>query len=68
MTRGLIGCVPLHLTYVLSGRGKFWVNGEDTPVSVGSTLFVAAEEPHRFHTIEEDLSLLVFFAPPEADS
>ncbi|MBV7333630.1 cupin domain-containing protein [Chloroflexi bacterium TSY] len=52
--------------YVLSGRGKFWVGGKDVSVTAGSTLFVAADESHHFHSIEEDLTLLVFFAPPEA--
>ena len=28
-------------------------------------LLVPATEPHRFHSITEDLELLVFFAPPE---
>jgi hypothetical protein len=28
-------------------------------------VYVGATVPHRFHDIEEQLRLLVFFAPPE---
>jgi len=31
----------------------------------GSIVFVAARVPHRFHSIAEDLTVLVFFAPAE---
>lgn len=51
--------------YVVSGRGQFRLEGEDRPVQPGSTLFVAAHQEHRFHTITEDLKILVFFAPAE---
>jgi quercetin dioxygenase-like cupin family protein len=34
-------------------------------VSEGSVVFVAAEVEHRFHSITEDLVVLVFFAPAE---
>lgn len=51
--------------YVVSGRGQIHVGGEDRPVGPGSIVFVAATVDHRFHTIEEDLTILVFFAPAE---
>jgi mannose-6-phosphate isomerase-like protein (cupin superfamily) len=51
--------------YVLSGRGTIMVGGEDRPVRAGSTVFVGANVEHRFHSIEEELVLLVFFAPAE---
>lgn len=50
--------------YVISGRGTIRVGGEDRPVKPGSLLFVAAGIEHRFHDIEEDLRVLVFWAPP----
>ena len=50
--------------HVLGGRGIIRVGEEDTPVSAGSTVFVAVGVEHRFHSITEDLSLLVFWAPP----
>jgi mannose-6-phosphate isomerase-like protein (cupin superfamily) len=50
--------------YVISGRGVIRVASEDRPVSTGSLVFVAAGVEHRFHDIEEDLRVLVFWAPP----
>lgn len=50
--------------YVIEGRGQIRVADEDRPVKPGSLVFVAAGVPHRFHDIEEDLRVLVFWAPP----
>jgi mannose-6-phosphate isomerase-like protein (cupin superfamily) len=55
-----------ELYYVVRGRGRFRAAGEDTEISAGSLLFVAAEVDHRFYDIEEELSVLVFFAPAES--
>jgi mannose-6-phosphate isomerase-like protein (cupin superfamily) len=54
-----------EIYYVLSGRGKIHVAGEDRDVQSGSIVFVKAHDVHRFHSITEDLQLLVFFAPAE---
>jgi mannose-6-phosphate isomerase-like protein (cupin superfamily) len=51
--------------YVARGRAQLRVAGEDRAVGPGSVVFVAAGVEHRFHTIEEDLTVLVFFAPAE---
>lgn len=51
--------------YIISGQGMIRVAGEDRPVQAGSVIFVAATVEHRFHTIAQDLRILVFFAPPE---
>lgn len=51
--------------YVLSGQGAIQVNDESRPVQPGTIIFVKAGEVHRFHSITEGLSLLVFFAPAE---
>jgi mannose-6-phosphate isomerase-like protein (cupin superfamily) len=51
--------------YVISGRGEIRVGAEDRSVSAGSSVFVAANIEHRFHSIEEDLIVLVCFAPAE---
>lgn len=51
--------------YVVEGRGMIHVDGEDRPVEPGTTVFVAAHVEHRFHSITEDLKILVFFAPAE---
>lgn len=50
--------------YVISGRGSIRVASEDRNVGPGSLVFVAAHVEHRFHDIEEDLRVLVFWAPP----
>ena len=50
--------------YVISGRGMIQVAGEDRPVKAGSLVFVATGVEHRFHSIDEDLRVLVFWAPP----
>jgi mannose-6-phosphate isomerase-like protein (cupin superfamily) len=52
-----------EIYYVVSGRGAIDVAGERRPVRAGSIVFVAKEVEHRFVDIEEDLSILVFFAP-----
>ena len=52
--------------YVIRGRGVIQVATEDRPVKAGSLVFVAAGVEHRFHHIEEDLRVLVFWAPPHS--
>ena len=52
--------------YVISGRAAIQVAGEDRPVKPGTLVFVAAGVEHHFHSIEEDLRVLVFWAPPHA--
>jgi mannose-6-phosphate isomerase-like protein (cupin superfamily) len=49
---------------VISGRGSISVADEDRPVKPGSLVFVAAGVEHRFHDIDEELRVLVFWAPP----
>jgi mannose-6-phosphate isomerase-like protein (cupin superfamily) len=51
--------------YVVSGRGMFTHADEQRPVQAGSVLYVAANVEHRFHSISEALSIIVFFAPAE---
>ena len=54
-----------ELYYVAQGRARIQVGDEDAAVEAGSLVFVAANVEHRFHSIEEDLTVLVFFAPAE---
>ncbi|MEW6240896.1 MAG: cupin domain-containing protein [Chloroflexota bacterium] len=51
--------------YVVSGRAKLRVADEDRDVQAGSIIYVAKNVEHRFHSIEEELTVLVFFAPAE---
>src|SRR5215210_7970959 len=50
---------------VVSGHGRITVGDDTRDVMPGSVVFVGAMVPHRFHDIDEELQLLVFFAPPE---
>ena len=54
-----------ELYYVAQGRARIQAGAEDMPVEPGSLVFVAANVEHRFHSITEDLTVLVFFAPAE---
>jgi len=51
--------------HVVSGRASIRVGDEDRAVEAGSTVFVGADVPHRFHDIEEELTVLVVFGPAE---
>jgi mannose-6-phosphate isomerase-like protein (cupin superfamily) len=53
--------------YVLQGKGMIRVGTEEQAVAPGSLIFVPAHVQHRFHSIAENLSLLVFFAPAESE-
>ena len=48
--------------YVLEGRGRMRVDGDERRVAPGSVLYVRASSEHSFFEIEEDMTLLVFFA------
>ena len=54
--------------YVVEGRATITVADEERAVRPGSVIYVARNVPHRFHSIEQDLILLVFFAPAEYSS
>ncbi|WP_026212128.1 cupin domain-containing protein [Longispora albida] len=49
---------------VTSGRARIVTSDGEAEVGPGSVIFVPGGEEHRFVDITEDLTLLVFFAPP----
>jgi mannose-6-phosphate isomerase-like protein (cupin superfamily) len=51
--------------YVVSGRATIHVGAEQQKVGPGSLVYVPRHVEHRFHSIEEELQVLVFFAPAE---
>ena len=51
--------------YVVSGRAKILVAEENRDVQAGSIVYVEKNVAHRFHSIKEELTVLVFFAPAE---
>ena len=50
---------------ILAGRARFTAGGETRSVSPGDTIFVAADVPHRFHEVTEELRVIVVFGPAE---
>jgi mannose-6-phosphate isomerase-like protein (cupin superfamily) len=51
---------------ITAGRARFTAAGETVEVAAGHALFVPAHEEHRFSSVTEDLTVLVFFAPAES--
>jgi len=56
-----------EMYYVVRGRARMQIGSEHRPVQAGSILFVRARLEHRFYDIEEELEVLVFFAPAEQE-
>jgi len=54
-----------ELYYVVKGKGRMRAGSEDHWVGPGSLIYIGAEADHRFYDIEEELTVLVFFAPAE---
>ena len=57
-----------EIYYVVSGVARMKVKPEnqdedDRVITSGDVIFVKAHEQHRFHSITQDLVLLVVFAP-----
>ena len=48
--------------YIVQGKAILQVEGEDQPVQPGSIVFVAAKAKHHFHSISQELQVLVFFS------
>jgi len=49
-------------TYVVvEGKATLMVNGKEQEAAKGTILFVAANTPHTFFDIKEDLTVLAFF-------
>jgi mannose-6-phosphate isomerase-like protein (cupin superfamily) len=52
--------------FVVSGKAYIQVGDEQEALEAGSIVFVPAYKTHSFFDIQEDLNLLVFFAPAES--
>ncbi|MGH7538105.1 MAG: cupin domain-containing protein [Gemmatimonadales bacterium] len=52
--------------HVLHGHATLQVDARDVPVGPGSIVYVPAGAPHRFHSITEEIEVLVVFAPAES--
>jgi mannose-6-phosphate isomerase-like protein (cupin superfamily) len=64
-----------EMYYVVRGRARMQIGTGDSAnrselqaeVRPGSVIFVEAELEHRFYDIEEELEVLVYFAPAEQE-
>jgi mannose-6-phosphate isomerase-like protein (cupin superfamily) len=56
-----------ELYYVIRGKARMRAGPKDQPIGRGTLIFVAASVEHRFHGIEEELEILVLFAPAETE-
>jgi len=57
-----------ELYYVVRGRARMQrIGSEHSDVRAGSVIFVEAAVEHRFYDIQEELEVLVFFAPAETE-
>jgi|HubBroStandDraft_1064217.scaffolds.fasta_scaffold156191_2 mannose-6-phosphate isomerase-like protein (cupin superfamily) len=54
-----------EIYFVARGRGRFQDGEVDVEATAGDVLFVPSHRKHRFHSITEELVLLVVFAPAE---
>ncbi|MFL6139250.1 MAG: cupin domain-containing protein [Frankiaceae bacterium] len=52
---------------VVRGTARVTIDGQTSDVGPGTTIYVPAGVPHKFHDIAEDLHVLVVFAPPETE-
>lgn len=50
---------------VLEGLAQIRIGDQDYPVKTADTIFVPARKEHRFHSILEELRVIVVFAPAE---
>ena len=57
-----------EMYYIIRGKARMRAGAEDQSVQIGSVIFVAAHAEHRFYDIEEELTVLVFFAPAESEA
>ena len=53
-----------ELYFVLEGRARLRVEGDDHAVEKGTLMYVRAACDHIFFDVEEDLTVLAFFGAP----
>ena len=56
-----------EMYYVVRGAARMQIGTDHREVCAGSVIFVEAQIEHRFYDIQDDLELLVFFAPAERE-
>ena len=56
-----------EMYYVVRGHARMQIGAQHSEVHAGSVIFVEAEVVHKFYDIQEELEVLVFFAPAETE-
>ncbi len=56
-----------EMYFVVRGLARMQIGSEHSDVRAGSVIFVEAELEHRFYDLQEELEVLVFFAPAEQE-
>jgi mannose-6-phosphate isomerase-like protein (cupin superfamily) len=56
-----------EMYYIVRGRARMEIGSDHRAVRAGSVIFVEADLEHRFYDIEQELEVLVFFAPAEKE-
>jgi mannose-6-phosphate isomerase-like protein (cupin superfamily) len=56
-----------EMYFVVRGSARMQMGTEHFEVRTGLVIFVEAKMEHRFYDVEEELELLVFFAPAEQE-
>jgi len=56
-----------EMYYVVRGHARMQIGAEHSEVHAGSVIFVEAEATHKFYDIQEELEVLIFFAPAETE-
>jgi mannose-6-phosphate isomerase-like protein (cupin superfamily) len=56
-----------EMYYVVRGHARMQIGAEQSEVHAGSVIFVEGEATHKFYDIQEELEVLVFFAPAETE-
>lgn len=54
-----------EIYFVVTGKAKVRIGSRENSVAPGTVVFVEARAEHQFFEIEEELVLLVVFAPAE---
>jgi mannose-6-phosphate isomerase-like protein (cupin superfamily) len=56
-----------EMYYVVRGRARMQIGSDHAEVRPGSVIFVEAGLEHRFYDVQEELEVLVSFAPAEQE-
>ncbi len=56
-----------QISYLIRGSGKFHLEGIDTIIEEGDSLYIPSDVPHGFMSLEEDTTIIDAFTPLRED-